>query len=374
MALLPSLLVNFTLPVLTALQRSPLAGFLRESVFDYYAGYLHPQLTLKRVFARVLAKRQQGKNTLAITLAPSAHWLGARAGQHLPLSVEINGVRHTRYYSPCAAAGRAGELEIAVKCSEGGLVSNWLHDQLKVGDYLEIGQSAGDFGLPKPTSKLLLLAAGSGITPILAMLRSLQLDNPGCEVVLLYYGRQRNDMAYLIELKDLFSRMPRWRLQVGLTAGSATDNAFSGRFCTAHLASLAMLQNLRAWQAIACGSYGFTNTVRQVLTDAGGVAGLQMEAFTPPVFAATADQPVTLHYARAQQSLVGDGAHTLLAQAEAHGLEPASGCRMGICNTCTCKKVAGVVRDLQTGLLSAEPNESIRLCITAPVGDVTLDL
>ncbi|MGQ5523749.1 ferredoxin reductase [Chitinimonas sp. PSY-7] len=371
MALLPSMLVNFTLPVLTALQRTPLAGFLRESVFDYYAGCLHPQLALKRVFARVLAKRQQGKQTVAITLAPSAHWLGARAGQHVPLTVEINGVRHTRYYSPCAAAKRIGQLEIAVKRSEGGLVSNWLHDQLKVGDYLEIGQSAGEFGLPNHADQLLLLAAGSGITPILAMLRSLQLEAPGCEVVLLYYGRQRSDMAYLAELEDLFSRMPRWRLQLGLTAEPTSDGALSGRFCAEHLATLG---SLARWQVMACGSYGFTNTVRQVLNVAGGVAGLQMEAFTPPVFTAAPNQPVTLNYARARKAMEGNGAATLLVQAEAHGLSPANGCRMGICNTCTCKKVSGVVRDLQTGLLSAEPNESIRLCITAPVGDVTLDL
>lgn len=371
MALLPTSLVNFALPALTVLQRSPLAGFLRESVFDYYAGWFHPQLTLKRVFARVLAKQAQGRDTVAITLAPSAHWLGALAGQHLPLTVEINGVRHTRYYSPCAATRRKGLLEIAVKRSEGGLVSNWLHDQLKVGDYLELGQADGDFCLKPVGQHQLFLAAGSGITPVLAMLRSLQQQGGGAEVSLFYYGRDARDMAYLPELEAMFSRMPRWRLQLALTGPTGRDGALQGRLCPAHLSSLG---ELRQTQAIACGSFGFIQTVRDTLSALGGVASLQVEAFTPPVFTQSDSQSVTLRYARAQQSKAGTGAPTLLAQAEAHGLKPASGCRMGICNTCTCKKISGVVRDLQTGQLSASPNESIRLCITAPVGDVTLDL
>jgi len=70
---------------------------------------------------------------------------------------------------------------------------------------------------------------------------------------------------------------------------------------------------------------------------------------------------------------VNNGA-TLLDQAEAAGLRPEAGCRMGICHTCTCRKTSGTVKNLQTGALSSEADEDIQICISVPVGTVTLDL
>ncbi|WP_460537297.1 ferredoxin reductase [Chitinimonas naiadis] len=361
MPLLPGFLANAALPLVR-----PLRGWLREDVFDYYGRLLNPQLQLRRVFARIEARQQQGDATLALILAPSRHWQGMQAGQHIAVTIEIKGVRHTRYYSPMLSSG--GRIEIGIKRQADGLVSGHLHETAKVGQYVEISQAMGSLVLPASVpSKLLLLAAGSGITPLLSMLRSLAVAGHQGDVVLLYYGRQRSQLAYLDEL----AAMPGLRLQVCLTAESGAAGEAQGRFSAAQLQQL--VPDAAERHAYACGAFGFTESVRAV-AEQGGLAGLAVESFSPPIWQVEDDQPVMLTFSRSQRQLAGRTGGTLLEQAEAHGLRPAHGCRMGICNTCTCHKREGAVRDLRTGQISIEPDETIRLCITAPVGDVILDL
>ncbi|HEY9104677.1 MAG TPA: ferredoxin reductase [Chitinimonas sp.] len=359
--LLPSPFANAVLPLLR-----PLRGWLREDVFDYYGRILHPQLQLQRVLARVVARRMEGDSTLVLTLAPSRHWQGLAAGQHVALTTEIRGVRHTRCYSPMPQSG--GLIEVGIKRQPGGLVSGYLHDYAKVGQYLEIGQAQGQLLLPEPApAKWLLLAAGSGITPLLSMLRARLAQGSLGDVVLLYYGRRRRELAFVEELRA----MPGLRLQVCLTGEPIQDGETAGRLSAAQLALL--VPDATERQAYACGAYGFTDTANTLWQD-GAFASLVVESFSPPNWQVEDDMPVQLTYQRSNRQLAGRTGGTLLEQAEAHGLKPAHGCRMGICNTCTCHKREGAVRDLRTGKISMEPDETIRLCITAPVGDVVLDL
>ncbi|WP_179958383.1 ferredoxin reductase [Chitinimonas arctica] len=366
MPLLPAALVNRLLPQLRPLRRGALASLVREDIFDFYGRLLHPQLQLHRVFARVLSCREEGDSSLVLTLAPSANWRGMQPGQHVALTVDIDGIRHTRRYSPSVLPG--GQVEITVKRQEGGLVSGWLHEQAKPGDYLELGQAEGDFVLPAtPPAKLLLLAAGSGITPLLAMLRALRAQAYQGDVVMLYYGRRRANLAHLTDLASF----PGLRLHICLTGEAPGDGESSGRFSAAQLDEL--VPDAAERRAYACGAHGFVASVRAVW-QARALPALADEAFTPPVWQAADDLPITLTFARSVGQLPGRTGSTLLEQAEALGLRPAFGCRMGICNTCSCHKRTGAVRDLRTGLVSTEPDEAIRLCISAPVGDVILDL
>ncbi|GLR11400.1 oxidoreductase [Chitinimonas prasina] len=361
MPLIPAALVNLALPL-----TRPLAAFLREDVFDYYGRLLHPQLQLRRVFARLKARRLEGEATVVLTLSPSRNWRGFRAGQHVAVTLEKDGVRHTRRYSPMRAAN--GRIEIAIKRLKEGLVSSLLHEEADSIGYLEIGQAEGDFVLPDTLPpRLLFLAAGSGITPILAMLRELKARGYQGELNLLYYGRHRNQMAYLDELRAY----PGLHLHVCLTGEQAQAGEQAGRFSAAQLDAL--VPKAEGSAVFACGSHGFTEAVQAVWQQRGW-QGLACESFTPPTWHLEDDKPVTLTFARARRQLAGRTGGTLLEQAEAHGLKPASGCRMGICNTCTCQKREGAVRDLRTGEISTKPDETIRLCITAPVGNVVLDL
>ena len=106
----------------------------------------------------------------------------------------------------------------------------------------------------------------------------------------------------------------------------------------------------------------------------GDPSRLLTETFTPPRLLVSGEAATgTLRFLRSdREAPVADG--TLLEQAEAAGLSPEFGCRMGICHTCTCRKAAGAVRNLRTGEVSNEENEDIQLCISAPAGDVALEL
>jgi ferredoxin len=97
------------------------------------------------------------------------------------------------------------------------------------------------------------------------------------------------------------------------------------------------------------------------------------ESFTAPSLEARTDASGILHFVRSGQS-VPIGAGTLLDQAEAAGLSPEFGCRMGICHTCTCRKSAGAIRDIRTGEVSGEEDEDVQLCVSVPAGDVALEI
>ncbi|WP_374358304.1 flavin reductase family protein [Chitinimonas sp.] len=370
MRLLPTPVVNRVLPLLKPVRAAVQAGWLREDVIDYYGRLLHPQLQLQRTLARVAGIRAVSESTIAISLLPSKNWQGMQPGQHIGVTVEFAGVRHQRRYSPCQSAGQP--LEIAVKRHADGVVSPWLHTDLQVGSYVELSAAQGEFVLPATLpAQLLFLAAGSGITPVLALLRELSSRNYQGEVALCYYGRHRRDMAYLDTLQAMQIGGKPLRLLVGLTGEAAGPNELTGRISTTHLEQA--LPALRDSHAFACGSHGFTEAAKQAWHAIGG-GKFTEESFTPPQWQLHDDEAMQLTYARSGISLSGRTGKTLLEQAEAHGLKPASGCRMGICHTCTCQKRSGAVRDLRTGLISTEPDEAIRLCISAPVGDVTLDL
>ena len=134
------------------------------------------------------------------------------------------------------------------------------------------------------------------------------------------------------------------------------------------------LAGLPAHSLLACGPHGFVARVHDWWQAEPRDGRLQWEAFTAPAATAEAGEAVRLRFARSHRELPGNSAANLLEQAEAHGLRPPHGCRQGICTGCTCQLLAGSVRDLRTGAMTHGPGLPIRLCVSAPVGDVELEL
>lgn len=376
MKLLPNFLARPLAPLLLAPWQLPgVARRLNEGAFDYYATLLHPQWRLRRVVCRVEALRLVASDALAITLRPSRNWAGFRPGQYAELFVEIDGVRHGRYYSLSSAPGRPGRLEIVVKREADGRVSNWLHQQLRVGAWLELGPASGELVLASPPPPaLLLISAGSGVTPLMAIIRQcLDQGYPG-RIDLLHYARDRASLIHLLELERLARRYPQLKLHFGYTGEGGADDGLRGRFCAEHLVDWLPAGDGR--QILACGPDGFVRAVRQWWQAHGQPGSLQTESFTPPaLLLAAGDAPAeaTLRFRRAQRVVTGNTRQPLLQQAEAHGLKPASGCRMGICHSCSCRKISGVVIDALTGEANSAPNQTIRLCVSVPQGDVEID-
>ena len=346
-----------------------LDALVDEATFDFYARWLSPQLRWRRVICKVEKIVPVASDMLAFSLKPNRNWQGFRPGQHLQVYAEINGVRHSRSYSLTNIQSADGQIEFAVKQVPGGLLSNWLHQQVRVGDYLEVGQAFGDASLPS-SDPLLLIAGGSGITPVMSWLHMLASEQARANVVLLQYARDAATLPFQNEIRALLQRMPNLRHIPLLTD---VDGKAVEVFGAAQLDRLVPDAAQRA--GFACGPASLTDAVRDVWQSRQHRLALLTEAFTPPrMDSGTAAHAVTLRYSRSGQAQQGNSGSTLLQQAEQHGLKPASGCRMGICFSCVCKKESGTVHNLLSGETSAEPGEMIRLCVSTPVSDVTLDL
>lgn len=345
-------------------------GWLRESDVDAWLSVLSPGLRLNRLLARVEARHWVAEDMLALTLRANGNWRGARPGQHLQLYIERDGVRLSRSYSLTAVAAD-GRLQIAIKRQAGGRVSPYLLECLEVGAWLELGAVQGELHWPQQAPGVLLLAAGSGITPLLGLLRSALAQGFAAPVTLLHYVREQGQRAFVEELQALQDQYANLQVHWALTGAEAVSE-LQGRFSAAHLQHVS---EVRQRAVLSCGPASFVGAVQQWWQAVGDPAELQVEAFTPPPLSAEGERrAVQLTLARSRQVLAADNQRSLLEQAEAHGLKPAHGCRQGICASCTCTLVSGAVRDLRSGALLAEPGQPIRLCISAPQGNVEIDL
>lgn len=337
---------------------------------DRYLELLSPMVTLQEMRAEVTDVRRAGSSTM-LTLRPTRQWEGFDAGQFVRIGVVIDGVRQTRCYSPTGSAhDRARRIELTVKAHPGGLVSNYLHQHAEPGMVVDLAQADGDFRLPvhRPDG-VLLISAGSGITPVLSMLRTLTSEGYSGDIAFLHYATGPDEVAHRDELLELATTYPNVTVALGYPSSGGGD--LDGRFGLDHLESAAPWY--RKAHTYVCGPAGLMDSVRSTFEDLGIVDRLYVEAFTlTPV---VVDGPVegTVSFTKSEVTAPNSGA-PLLQQAEAAGLTPASGCRMGICFSCTAIKKSGCTRDLRTGEVSSDPDQRIQLCINAPVGDVAVEV
>jgi ferredoxin-NADP reductase len=337
--------------------RSRLVGLLAgPHGVDRYTELVDPMWT-SEVRATVVRVRRSTPRSVTLWLAPN-HPVPFVAGQYLTVTVEVDGRRHTRCYSPANAQGDQ-VIELTVARHDGGVVSEYLHRAARVGLTVGLSPAAGDFILPTPLPRrLLLIAGGSGITPVMSILRTLQEHWHGGEIALLYYTRTLADACY----REQLAIMPDVTVLHGCTRGPGGD--VEGHFDERHLTA-AMADPDAVY---VCGPTALVEAVRRHYPAA--VA----ESFAPaPLVIPDTPAAGRITFSRSGIDVDNDG-QPLLNQAEAAGLAPQSGCRMGICHTCTRRKVHGVVRNVTTGALSTEDDEAVRICVSAPVGDVEIDL
>ena len=347
-----------------------LSPLVNPQVFDFWASHLSPTLSWERALAKVLARRVEARDTVTLELKPNRHVGGFAPGQHVSVTVSVDGVRLTRSYSP-SWLGR-GRMAVTVKKIPGGKVSGWLTEHCRVGDVLEIGPAFGDMTQPSLDRPWLLVAAGSGITPMMSLLRQAATQPPSLPpITLLYWARTRADLCFLRELDQLAGRLPSLTVHRILTRESALlPEEHGGRPDETLLRAL--VPDLGARQVYACGPAGFVAAVRALL--AGQVAAFEAEAFSLPVVSVLSGAPVQVTLGRSGRVLSVPAGAPLLAALEAAGERPAHGCRMGICNTCVCGKLAGTTEDLLGGGLSHEPVGAMKLCVSTARTDITLDL
>ena len=353
--------------LLHRLARSPWLRPLNDvAALDDVLGQIHPTLAFGGIKARVAAVLRETPDTCTFVLEPNWRWPGSLAGQHVQLTVEIDGVRHQRTYSLSDAPTAAREVHVTVKRRSDGRVSTWLHDHLRVGCVVALSPPSGDFVLPDPPPpRLLMVSAGSGITPLMSMLRDLARRRWTGDVVFVHACRTRADAIFGDELAALARRWPALSLHMRYSSES-------GRLDADALAALVPDSARR--HTLLCGPAAFMSAVR-AHWHARGLAGrLQWEHFGLPAAVAPPGAAVAVRCLRSERTFDTTGSEPLLLCAERAGLQPRHGCRVGICHTCQCVKRSGVVENLLTGRVSSEPDEPIQLCISRARSDLVLEM
>ncbi|MCV6968623.1 flavin reductase family protein [Mycobacterium bohemicum] len=332
---------------------------------DRYTELVAPTWTLGEARAKVTAVRRATPRSLTLTLAPNESFTSTctvKAGQYVNVTVEIDGRRHTRCYSPANAEGSA-EIELTIGRHDCGLVSNYLYERARRGMVVGLAGVGGDFTLPdRRPRRILFVSGGSGITPVLAMARTLvaegHLETGAGEIAFVHYARSAVEACY----RDDLAALRGVRVLHGYTRSDGGD--LVGRFDSGHLAAAMPSPDA----VFVCGPKDLVDAVREHCDN------VHTESFVPPAF----DAPAIASGGRITFSDSGidvtDDGRPLLEQAEAAGLTPESGCRMGICHTCTRRKIAGTVRNLTSGAVSTGPDEEVQICVSVPVGDVELSL
>ncbi|MCW2798754.1 MAG: hypothetical protein JWQ70_226 [Aeromicrobium sp.] len=356
-----------------ALASRPIASLTSPYTVDHYLEQIHPMLAAENVRARVVEVIHETGDASTVVLRPNGAWTGFKPGQHVQFGIEVEGKRRIRCFSvSTSSAARNGTFSVSVKAHPDGYVSQFLHRELTPKTLVYLSQAEGEFVLPKVVpDNLLLMSGGSGITPVMSMLRTLRDTKHRGQITFLHYARSRDDEMFTAELDELAANA-NVTVERIYTRAPAKGAQLKGRFVIDHLKHLGI--DPTDTLTYVCGPAGLIETVRDTYEEIGAADQLRMEYFkVPSVNLDAADATGTLTFDDAKLDADNSGA-TILEQAEAVGLNPEFGCRMGVCNTCVVKKNHGAVRHIISNEISANTDETIKICVNVPIGDVNVAL
>ena len=339
---------------------------------DRYLEYINPAWSLNEIRASVISKCSQTSDTVTLKLRPNSNWQGFKPGQYLRFSVSIDGSLRTRCFSPVQSAhADDGLIEITAKLPADAFVTRHMRDRLDIGDVVTLSQAEGEFALPDTRpQRIVLISGGSGITPVMSMLRTLCDEGHQGAITFLHYNNRYSDQLYADELDALSHMHPN--LKVLRCYAQDTHGELNGLFSEAQLA--AAIPDFDAAETFLCGPPGLMQAVEAVYAARACIQRLHVERFTLAAAPVASENPAgDVRFARSER-LAANSGQTLLEQAESAGLRPEHGCRMGVCYACTCRKTSGRVRDLRTGQLSEDGEQDIQICVSVPEGSVTLDI
>ncbi|HUJ57548.1 MAG TPA: ferredoxin reductase [Kofleriaceae bacterium] len=327
---------------------------------SHYIALVRPLAATHTRRARVEAVHDEAPGVRTLVLRPGRGWRRHRAGQHVRIGVAIAGRIATRTFSVSSSPDRRdGCFTITVKAQ--GRVSRALVRDVEVGTFVAVGTPEGSFVIPEAAAvRPLFITGGSGITPVASMLRTFALRGTMPDVVHVHYARTHDDVIFGEELRAIAVDHPSYRL---IAIATADDPR---RFSAARLDEL--VGDWRTRTCWACGPQTLLDAVTRV------VPRVQVERFRAALAVLPATSGGRVSFAASGVHATADGQTPLLQVAEAAGLSPPHGCRMGICHTCDTTLISGRVRDLRTGTALDEPGSRIQPCVCAAAGDVELGL
>ena len=329
-----------------------------------YLDIIDPLRSGSALRGRIVEIHPETRDAVSLVIKPGRGWRAHTPGQYTRIGVDVDGVRQWRAYSLTSDTDRAdGCITITVKAIPDGKVSNYLVRRATVGTIVQLDHAAGEFTLPDDApSKILFLTAGSGITPVIGMLRNMAEH---IDVIVVHSAPTPDDVIFAGELRMLASQ-GRIRL---IEKHTDTD----GMLSTAELDVL--VEDLAEREAWACGPTGMLDALEQHWNDNAMPERLHTERFRPTVV--TAGEGGTVTFAKSETVLDTPGDQTLLDAGESAGVLMPSGCRMGICFGCVAPLRQGAVRDLRNGdITTAAPGDGvlIQTCVSAAAGACDIDL
>lgn len=362
--------------VVPALDRASTRVQLDLPLLEAALTRIEPTLSLRTVRAEVVAIADETADTRSYWLRPNARFGAFRPGSFVNVRLQVEGRTVERSYSLSAAPRPDGLICITVKCVPGGLCSNHLAQRLRVGDVLELSAPQGRFLLPDVVpERLLMLSAGSGITPVMSMLRQLMAAGSRASIVFMHFARSPRDVIFRAELEQLAERHPNLKLVLCVEdPGPAAWDGEVGRFRESLLGEHA--PDFRELDTFLCGPSGFMQAVMTAFEQADAdLSKLRYERFNVELDASRfLDHAQVIRFVRSGTESVSNRPRTILEEAERAGLRVESGCRAGNCGTCRCRKKSGVVVDVTTGIESSSAAEFIYPCVSVARGTVEVEL
>ncbi|PJE21611.1 MAG: stearoyl-CoA 9-desaturase [Mycobacterium sp.] len=359
--------------------RPNVVGALRERVLKFaervttplvpndYLDVIDPLRSGADLRGRIVAIHPETRDAATVVIRPGRGWRPHVPGQYVRIGVDVDGVRQWRAYSLTSKAQRRdGCIAVTVKAIPDGVVSNHLVRRATVGTVLQLDQAAGEFTLGNQVpEKILFLTAGSGITPVMGMLRNMASLGAAADIVAVHSAPSADDVIFGWELRML-AREGRIRL---VERHTDTD----GMLDVARLADL--VPDFAGRETWACGPAGLLDAIEQRWDAEGITDRLHIERFRPVVI--TAGEGGTVTFAKSGSVVEADGSQTLLDTGESAGVLMPSGCRMGVCFGCVVPLRQGAVRDLRNGeVTTANPGDNVQIqtCVSAAAGACELDL
>ena len=357
-------------PKVPRLQRAVLRAvraFSTPLLPDDYLELINPLWSTRELRGRIERIDHVTDNAATVLIKPGYRWEGHRAGQYCRIGVDIRGVRHWRAYSLTSEPDRPdGCISITPKLVEGGVVSPHLVQRGRPGAIVSLGGVEGDFVLPDPLpGKLLFISAGSGITPIMSMLRELSRHDEMNDVVLLHSAKDPEDVIFGGELRHMDETFDGFRLHEQHTQKM-------GRMAPEHLDKLCPDWRERA--TFASGPGDMLDALTEHFEREGLLEHLHMERFQPKIGGGETGEGGTIKFLKSDCEVEADGTKPILVVGEEAGLELPFGCREGICHTCVGTLRKGRLRDLRNGQVCGLEGETVRTCINAPEGPVEIEL
>ncbi len=353
--------VRFTEAVTTPL--------LPEDYLDLFA----PLRSGAALRGRIEDVHAETADAATLVIRPGADWAGHVPGQYVRIGIDVDGVRLWRAYSLTHGPREDGRISVTVKAVPDGRVSNHLVHVARPGTLVHLEQAAGEFVLPPDGGKLLFVTAGSGITPVIGMLRNLfPVTDEGVvrlprsdafDITVVHVAPSEPDSIFLANLRELDA--------AGLITLVARYDDQHGVLDVEDLALL--VPDLGARVTFACGPAGLLDALGGHHDQRG------LELFTEQFRAGNrvVGEGGTVTFGRTGTTAEADGATALLDAGEAAGVLMPSGCRMGVCFGCVLPLTEGSVRDLRNGeVTTAEPGDGVKIqtCISAAAGSCHLDI